>query len=482
MLPRHHSTRGALVGRRVKMKLGPPVKGWRTGVRRGGVYYDGDADSIQEALILVGSSRVADSRALGLEKMLLVNLDHRNLLRLHSLAVAPGKKRPVFAYEYVRGVGLGTALAAAVKAGGHLPIGFSASAVAQAASAAHAVCSVGAEMGGHGIWHCGPTPDDLLTDATGVVRTVGFQVWREGAAPSGEPGYTGPGRELGPSSVVYGLGALLVTLLGGTPPVVDEGLGEEHHKGAVAACIAEVAALRGPAVSTLTDLARACLSWSGEQRPPLGMLAARLEELRLRSPPPGPVLWAAQAVPRLLGSLSLDGDLVAASWASGPSTREALAQQRIVHGRSPASDQSPDSDHGDRPTELVGARFVGAEAFSLKVGAGTAEPVLPDIAEASGGFSDHGRPQWSSGSGDAPRVSRASAPVAAPRSMRPESIADSVSAGGETQPETISSRNTPPRLPSWSRMPTATRVWLTVTTSLTVAVILSVALRLSDSF
>ena len=463
------------------MKLGPPVKGWRSGVRRGGVYYDGDAESAQEALIVVGATGVAEGRALGLEKMLLVNLDHPNVLRLHSLAVAPGKKRPVFAYAFVEGVGLGTALSAAAEAGGHLPIGVAASAVAQAAAAANAVCSVGAEMDGHGIWHHGPTPDDLLVDATGAVRAVGFQVWRQGERPERLTAWSSPGAELGAAGVVYGLGALLLVLLGGQPPGRSSDPDAAAHADALATRIEQVETLRGPAVSPLVDLARACLSFSPDQRPPLGMLAARLDELRLRAPPPGPILWAAQVVPRLLEGHKLDGDLVAPTWEEPSQSQPESASQPLA-----ASAPASDTDHGDRPTELVGARTMGV--FSLGPGAA---PEEPDLAEASGGFSDHGVSQWVSGAHPEPRPVEPGIvepgkvepgrgePAPVPRPSPPETLRDPVSAGSETLPDTLSSRGKAALLPTSSRMPMSTRVWMVVTSSLTVAVVLSLILRLT---
>lgn len=468
------------------MKLGPPVQGWRPGARRGGVYYDGDVASMQDALIVLGATELVEARALGLEKMLLVNLDHPGVLPLLSLAVAPGKNRPVYAYEYVEGAGLGAALRAASDGGGHLPLGVAASAVAQAAAAAHAVCSVGAEMGGHGIWHRGPTPDDVLMDSTGLVRAVGFQVWREDARPEGVAGFMCPEGQLGSAGMAYGLGALLMVLLGGGTPAVATGRSLQSLGRAVDEQAQSVRRLRGPGADPLVDLAQACLSWNPGQRPPLGVLAARLEELRLRAPPPGPVLWSAQAVPKLRVGKPLPVELVCPRWTPRP---DPLPEPEID-----ASATLGGSDHGDRPTELLGARTVGM--FSLGPPSAAEAPVLD---EASGEFSDHGVSRWAKearredGAGDTiVRPVPESADVAAtlgeavsgppPVPASPEPARDPISTGPETHPDTITSRTAVGLGAPGSSMPLSTRVWIVVTSALTVAVIVSLVLRFTGLF
>jgi len=79
------------------------------------------------------------------------------------------------------------------------------------------------------VWHCDLKPANILVDAGGHPRVADFGLGRTGLGrpeelgrPAGSPGYMAPeqvdGREIPTLTDVYGLGAVLYTLLTGVPP------------------------------------------------------------------------------------------------------------------------------------------------------------------------------------------------------------------------------------------------------------------------
>ena len=287
---------GELVGRRVKMILGPAFDGWRPGVKEGGVYYDGDPSTQERALIVAGARPAEDGRDLGREKRVLLSVQHANLLRLLSLALAPGSREPVFAYAFHEGVSLSRLIRALRAEGGLLPWGVAASVVGAVARGAQEVLVGAGAYPGFGLFHVGPTPDDILIDDRGRVRASGFEIWKEGSLPQSAPGYGPPEAGLGSAGLVYSLGALLVEMLcGERPPGASRAAA--RHRELVRRVQVKVLARPGDRLpESLVDIVAECLDAEPMMRPTMLELARRLDELVTRAPGPTIDAWSTRVV------------------------------------------------------------------------------------------------------------------------------------------------------------------------------------------
>jgi len=300
------------VGRRVKMMLGSAYDGWRPGVKEGGVYYDGDPDTTERALIVTGGTAPGDGRDLGREKRVLLSLDHPHVLRLLSLALAPGRAEPVYAYAFTRGVSLARLMRALRAERGLLPWGVVVGVVADVARGAEAMVEATTAYPGFSAFHAGPTPDDILLDARGCARVSGFEVWRDASVVRSSPGYGCPAGAMGEPGLVYALGALLVEMLSGERPPIS-GRAADRHREVVRRVQVKVLARPGDRLPEgLVDVVADCLEFEPAKRPSLRGLSDHLATLGLKAPAPELEAWAARVVPALRTGEPLTESVMAA--------------------------------------------------------------------------------------------------------------------------------------------------------------------------
>ncbi len=325
------------MGRRVKMMLGSAYDGWRPGVKEGGVYYDGDPSTTEKALIVTGLSAPGNGRDLGREKRVLLSLQHQNVMRLLSLALAPGRSEPVYAYAFYEGISLARLMRALRAERGLLPWGVVVAIVADVARAATAAGGAASEYPGFQVFHEGPTPDDILVDAVGMARVAGFEVWREGSVARSSPGYGPPEGSLGETGLAYSLGALLVEMLSGERPP-QSGRTPDRHRDVIRRVQVKVLARPGDRLPQgLVEVVADCLEYEPRRRPTLKALTERLAALARRAPPPGLMRWCARVVP---------------SMKTGEPLTESVMAADPRHGLGPVAGAPEEADPDFRPTTI----------------------------------------------------------------------------------------------------------------------------------
>ena len=128
---------------------------------------------------------------------------------------------PAWVYEGFQGVSVARALDVASTQREFLP----ARAVMDIAERTVQGIQAGIQQGrdlqgpGSGVVHVGPAPSEVLVDAVGAIRLAGFRVVGEGEQPPSSPTGYAPARPgTAEQRAAYGVGAMLVHLLGGERP------------------------------------------------------------------------------------------------------------------------------------------------------------------------------------------------------------------------------------------------------------------------
>lgn len=245
-------------------------------------------------------------RAIKLHGRLISRIDHPGVLRLFHTSKVDGQ--PAWVYEGFQAVSLARALSVANANREFLPARAAVEAVERASQGIRAALTQGQNIQGSPgpVIHLGPAPSELLVDSTGSLRVAGFSIEVEGApglrAPSGYAPFK-PGTPA--QRAVYGLGALLVHLLGGERPGTA-GDDSRRQSAVIRRAVIRVLSRPGEAVpDSMTDLIRSVLAFEPEDRPPLSelqdVLASAAEQFRSA----GLRTWAPDRVPGLLKQAEL---------------------------------------------------------------------------------------------------------------------------------------------------------------------------------
>jgi hypothetical protein len=352
----------------------------------------------------------ADSwRAIKLHGRLISRIDHPGVLHLFHTSKVDGQ--PAWVYEGFQAVSLARALDVANANKEFLPARAAVEAVERASQGIRAALTQGQNIQGSPgpVIHLGPAPSELLVDSTGSLRVAGFSIEVEGApglrAPSGYAPFK-PGTPA--QRAVYGLGALLVHLLGGERPGTA-GDDARRQSAVIRRAVIRVLSRPGEAVpDTMTDLIRSVLAFEPEDRPTLSELQDVLVSAAEQFGSAGLRTWAPERVPGLLKQAELgypDPDTVrmrrhiesSEEAGSGAFTRK-KAQPRVprevatIVGRPAISPQAPlfSTDPHAEATPLVSSGSLSvnptsetdiATAFSevAKVEAESTDPVPFEI-------------------------------------------------------------------------------------------------------
>jgi serine/threonine protein kinase len=225
------------------------------------------------------------------EARLLLEVRHPNVVRV--LAAERSGRRAVIVMDRVPG----TDLARRVTASGPLPVAEACAVLAQAADGL-------AHLHARGIAHRDVSPSNLMLDDAGRVTLIDLGLAKrvgtvdntsgsgshsswvtpEGNALFGTPDYVAPETvrdctAAGPPADVYGLGAVGVFLLTGSPPFPAGGPLEKLFQH-LSAPPPDLSALRPDAPPALRSALERCLAKSPEDRPPAAELAALFDHLR----------------------------------------------------------------------------------------------------------------------------------------------------------------------------------------------------------
>ena len=238
----------------------------------------------QPVTVLLGPRSVAGD-ALGRARKssrVAMTLRHPGVVRL--IQVVEHEGRIAWCYERVDGIGL-VHITSREDAGG-LSARAAAELVAQAAEVLLA-------LGGPGLHHPGPEPSDLLIQADGHVRILGFA----GPFPP-DPSMRPPHPDQIEPGAVYRLGVLLAALLGVTPPAPATDAGA--HEVLVRRALIRAMSRPGPVLSDrYGQWIRHMLAWAPAERPPLSAVPAGLRSVGWATGGQGLTEWAQQAVPEL---------------------------------------------------------------------------------------------------------------------------------------------------------------------------------------
>lgn len=282
-------------------------------------------------------------------------LRHAHLLQL--LRVMPVSDAPVAIYEAFDGASLRRVRELVHGRGGQLPLRVCfelAAAVADGLGAAWLQSE-----GGRRVLHPGPTPAHLLVAVNGAVKLVGLRAPEPGAQLPSPSGYRPPEGCGDAPALVYGVGALLVELLGGEPPP-GAASRPERHDATLRRAMIRVLARSGPRPpEPAVTLVQSCLSWQPADRPVLASLSERLAEAARNMPEPGLTTWAGAELAQLWPLL---GDAprppqaprrVDLPMAVGPLPDGVRLERRAVDAPDPPT---------DNPTESLRARVIGPDA------------------------------------------------------------------------------------------------------------------------
>ena len=232
---------------------------------------------------------------------LMSRIDHPSVLRLLHTTKIDGQ--PAWVYEGFQAVSLARALDVSNANKEFLPARVAVEAAERTVQGIRAALAQGANIPGAPgpVLHLGPAPSEVLVDAVGGVRIAGFSLATDDVVDARPPTGYAPAQPGTPEQrAAYGVGALLVHLLGGERPA--EGATEPRKQDAVIRrAVIRVLARPGEAVPDgMPELIRSCLAFDPDERPELTViqdaLTASAEMLRSA----GLRTWCPTAVPDLL--------------------------------------------------------------------------------------------------------------------------------------------------------------------------------------
>ena len=239
--------------------------------------------------------------ALKTKGRLMARIDHPSVLKLLHITRVDGV--PAWVYEGFQGVSVARALDVASTQREFLP----ARAVMDMAERTVQGIQAGIQQGrdlqgpGSGVVHVGPAPSEVLVDAVGAIRLAGFRVVGEGEQPPSSPTGYAPARPgTAEQRAAYGVGAMLVHLLGGERPA-SAGVERARQDAVIRRSMIRVLARPGEAIpESVTALIQRALSFDPDERPELdeiqdtlSLASAGLKSAGLRS-------WAPLTIPVLL--------------------------------------------------------------------------------------------------------------------------------------------------------------------------------------
>jgi hypothetical protein len=369
-----------------------------------------------------GQEELARFRA---EAEAVARLQHPNVVQIHEVGEAGGL--PYLCLEFCEGGSLADRLD-----GTPWPAGRAAGLVevlARALDAAHQ----------RGVVHRDLKPANVLVSADGVLRITDFGLvkWLDPAGAGGEgyrtrtgavvgtPAYMSPeqaagGREVGPATDIYALGAVLYELLVGRPPFEGDGVLEVLRR-VVAETLVPPRRLRSSVPRDLETICLKCLEKDPQKRYPSA--AALAEDLHcyltgqpIRARPVGPVerlWWACRRNPVVAGLTAalglflvvaaVSGTVAAFRYASlakqarlsqtdaeerAEESRRRLVQQYVVRG-----------EHMAELGDFCSALACLAEALHLDQGdpsanGPTASPCAPSSGRCRGCSTSGSSPTW----------------------------------------------------------------------------------------
>jgi len=248
--------------------------------------------------LTVDSSQFA---ALKQEGRLMARIDHPSVLRLLHVTRLEGQ--PGWVYEGFQAVSLARALDVANVQGEFFPARAAVEAVERATQGIRAALSQGRNIQGApgSVYHPGPAPSEILVDAVGGIRVAGFSVSIPDAPENPAPtGYAPTNLGTPEQHAAYGIGALLVHLLGGERPA-SSGEDEGRQGAVIRRAMIRVLARPGEAVpDAVTELIRNALSFEPDGRPELTDIEDVLSEAATQLRSAGLRTWCPSTVPTLL--------------------------------------------------------------------------------------------------------------------------------------------------------------------------------------
>ena len=275
---------------------------WADPVRQGRLERP-DGESVWVLVRCRADLRVDDDgwKTLKAHGRLMSRIDHPSVLRLlHTTKI---KGQPAWVYEGFQAVSLARALDVANAGKEFVPARVAVEAVERTVQGIRAALSQGASIPGAPgpVLHLGPAPSEVLVDAVGGVRVAGFSLASAGVVDARPPtGYAPHVPGTPEQRAAYGVGALLVHLLGGDRPA-EAAAEASRQEAVIRRAVIRVLARPGEAVpDSMPDLIRSCLAHDPEERPALTAiqdeLSASAETLRSA----GLRTWCPANVPQLL--------------------------------------------------------------------------------------------------------------------------------------------------------------------------------------
>ena len=239
------------------------------------------------------ASRLASLRVAGLQRL------------MHVTAL---KGKAALVYKHDNGASMARVLDAQRARGGFLPVKICVAVLAEVAETlSRAERAIAQKLPDQQLAHRGPTPEDVLVDASGRVRLAGLMARPAGTA-SLLPllGFTPPEGPDSANAFVYGVGALGVELFTGTrPPPGSSDPGRHEH--AVQAALAALADRPGePVPIALSQAIHLCLAREPHHRPSTLALAKQLGQILKACRGPGLGAWAPAVVPGVLSRTAKD--------------------------------------------------------------------------------------------------------------------------------------------------------------------------------
>lgn len=244
----------------------------------------------------------AQWQALKAHGRLMSRIDHPSVLRLLHTTKLDGQ--PAWVYEGFQAVSLARALDVANASKQFLPARVAMEAAERTVQGLRAALAQGASLAGAPgpVIHLGPAPSEVLIDAVGGVRVAGFSLATDDIVDVRPPTGYAPHRPGTPHQrAVYGVGALLVHLLGGERPA-EAAEDPQRQEAVIRRAVIRVLARPGEAVPDgMPDLIRSCLAHEPDKRPELTFvqdaLSAASEQLRSA----GLRTWCPSSIPELIG-------------------------------------------------------------------------------------------------------------------------------------------------------------------------------------
>jgi len=228
-------------------------------------------------------------------------IDHPSVMRLLHVTRVDGSV--AWVYEGAQAVSVARALDVANTRGEFFPAKAAIEIVGRALQGIRAALTQGDGIQGPGtcVLHLGAAPSEILIDAVGAVRVAGFSLAKDQLVQQTAPTGYAPAHPGTPDQrAAYGMGALLVHLLGGERPA-EAGVEAPRQDAVIRRAMIRVLARPGEAVpEALTELIRSALSFDPEERPELSAIEDALFSAAQQLRSAGLRTWATTTIPNLL--------------------------------------------------------------------------------------------------------------------------------------------------------------------------------------